>query len=160
MIPGKPIAKLKGKAQDPLSNRGTWEHVVDEMCCALGHPAASAAWAEASAFARERDQPISTAARTPKANKPMREHSAANESLKLALHEQGGATLVLTSIELPEEGLKMLADDAVEHSMLRRATHVRSRNRLARSGCARLHGRRTPSRLVPQSAPAFSKRFR
>jgi hypothetical protein len=89
----------------------------------------------------------------------MREHAAANESLKLALHKQGGATLVLTSIELPEEGLKVVADDAVEHPMLRNATHVRSRNRLARGRGARLHGRRTPSRLVPQWAPAFSKCF-
>ena len=99
----------------------------------LGHPAAAAARAEASTLAGERNQPIGTAARTPKAGKPMREHAAANESLKLALHEQGGATLVLTSVELPEEGLKVLADDAVEHPMLRGATHVRSRNRLARS---------------------------
>ena len=89
VIPGKPIAKLEGKAQDPLSNRGAWKHAVDEMCCALGHPAAAAARAKASAFARERDQPIGTAARTPKAGKPMREHAAASESLKLALHEQG-----------------------------------------------------------------------
>jgi hypothetical protein len=90
----------------------------------------------------------------------MREHAASSESLKLALHEQGGATLVLASVELPEEGLKVVADDAVEHPMLRSATHVRSRNRLARGRGARLHGRRTPSRLVPQSASAFSKRFR
>jgi hypothetical protein len=90
----------------------------------------------------------------------VREHSAASESLELALHEQGGATLVLTPIELPEEGLKVVADDAVEHSMLWRATYVRSRNRLARGRDARLHDRSTPSRLVPQSAPAFSKRFR
>ena len=102
-------------------------------------------------------QPIGTAARTPKAGKAVREHSAADESLKLALQEQGGTTLVLTSVELPEEGLKVVVDDAVEHPVLRRATHVRSRNRLARGRGARLRGRRTPSRLVPQSAPAFSK---
>jgi hypothetical protein len=71
----------------------------------------------------------------------MRQHAAADESLELALHEQGGATLVLTSVELPEEGLKVVADDAVEHSALRCATHVRSRNRLARSRGAKLHGR-------------------
>jgi hypothetical protein len=159
VIPGKPIAKLEGKAQDPLSNWGTWKHVVDEMCRTLGHPTAAAARAEAAAFARERNQPIGTAARTPKAGKAMREHAAASKSLKLALHEQGGATLVLTSVELPEEGLKVVADDAVEHPMLRSPTHVRSRNRLARGCGARLHDRRTPSRLVPQSAPAFSKRF-
>jgi hypothetical protein len=89
----------------------------------------------------------------------MREHAAASESLKLALHEQGGATLVLTSVELPEEGLKVVADDAVEHSMLRRATYVRSRSRFAGGRGARLHDRRTPSRLVPQCVPAFSKCF-
>jgi hypothetical protein len=35
----------------------------------------------------------------------MREHSAADESLKLTLDEQGGATLFVVSAELPEEGL-------------------------------------------------------
>jgi hypothetical protein len=89
----------------------------------------------------------------------MREHSAADESLELALHEQGGATLVLTSVELPEEGLKVVANDAVEHPMLWRATHVRSRSRLARGRGARLHDWRTPSKPVPQSDPAFSRCF-
>jgi hypothetical protein len=56
----------------------------------------------------------------------MPKHAAAHESLELALHEQGGAPLVLTSLELPEEGLKVVADDAVEHPMLWRATHVRA----------------------------------
>jgi hypothetical protein len=63
-----------------------------------------------------------------------REHAAANESLKLALHEQGGATLVLTSLELPEEGLKVLADAAVEHPMLRSATQVRVKVLVGSSG--------------------------
>jgi len=89
----------------------------------------------------------------------MREDAAADEALKLALHEQGGATLVPTSVELPEEGLKVVADDAVEHPMLRSATHVRSRNRLARGRGAKLHDRTTPSRLMPQSAPTLSKCF-
>jgi hypothetical protein len=159
VIPGKSVRKLEGEAKDPLSDRGPWKHMVDEMCRALGHPAAAAAWAKSPAFARECNQPIGTAARTPKAGKAMREHAAADESLKLALHEQRGITFVLTPIELPKEGLKMLANDAVKHPMLRRATHVRSRNRLARGRGARLHDRRTPSRLVPQSAPAFSKCF-
>jgi hypothetical protein len=35
----------------------------------------------------------------------MREHSAANESLKLALDEQRGATLFVVSVKLPKEGL-------------------------------------------------------
>jgi hypothetical protein len=133
--------------------------MVDEVRRTLGHPAASAAWAEAASFTRQRDQPIGATGYTPKAGKPMREHAAASESLKLALHEQGGATLVLTSIELPEEGLKMFADDAVEHPMLGRATHVRSRNPLARGRGATLHGRRTPSRLVPWLATAFFNAF-
>jgi hypothetical protein len=159
VIPGKPIAKLEGKAQDPLSNWGTWKHLVDEMRRALGHPTACAARAEAAAFARERHQPIGTAARTPKAGKAMREHAAADESLKLALHEQGGAPLVLTSIELPEEGLKVVANDAVEHPVLRSATHVRSRNRFARGGGARLHDLRTPSRLVSAVGPCVFEAF-
>ncbi len=115
VIRGKPIAKLEGKAQSPLPHRGPRKHVVNEMRSALGHPTAAAAWAKAPTFAGERNQPIGTSARTPKAAKVMREHAAASESLKLALHEQGGATRVLTSIELPEEGLRVLADNAVEH---------------------------------------------
>jgi len=101
VIPGKSIAKFKGKAQDPLSDRRAREHVVDEMRRTLGHPAAAAAWAEAPTLAGERDQTIGAAPRTPKPGKPMREHAAANESLKLALHEQGGASLFVLSVELP-----------------------------------------------------------
>jgi hypothetical protein len=85
---------------------------------ALGHPAASAARAEAATFAGERNQPIGATVGAAKPGKAMREHAASSESLKLALHEQGGATLVLASVELPEEGLKVVADDAVEHPRL------------------------------------------
>jgi hypothetical protein len=90
----------------------------------------------------------------------MREHAAANKSLKLALHEQGGAALVLTSVELPKKGLKVLADDAVKHPVVRGATHVRSRNRLARSRGVEVHDHRTRSRVVPLFAPAFSAPLR
>jgi len=68
--------------------------------------------------------------------------------------------LMLTSVELPEEGLKMLTDDAVEHPMLRCATHVRSRNRLARGRGVKLHDDGAPSRLVPWLATAFSTHFK
>jgi len=88
VVPSKPIAKLEGKSQDPLSNRGPREHVVDEMRRALGQPAAAAARAEAAAFAGERNQPIGATVSTAKPGKPMREHAAAHESLELALHEQ------------------------------------------------------------------------
>jgi hypothetical protein len=71
VIPSKPIAKLEGKAQHPLSNRCAREDVVDEMRRPLSHPAASAARAEASTFAGERDQPIGATARTAKPGKPM-----------------------------------------------------------------------------------------
>jgi hypothetical protein len=56
----------------------------------------------------------------------MREHAAANESLKLALHEQGNAALVVMSVELPEEGLQVLTDDAVQHPVLRSAPDIGS----------------------------------
>jgi hypothetical protein len=129
------------------------------MRSTLGHPAAAAARAKASTFAGERDQTIGATARTPKPGKPTREHSAANESLKLAFHEQGGAALFVVSVELPEEGLEVLAYDAVKHPMLWGATHVRSRNPFVRSGGVKLHEQGTPSRLMPLSAqtiPAYS----
>jgi len=86
----------------------------------------------------------------------MREHSAANESLKLALHEQRGASLFVTTLELPDEGPQVLAHHTVKHPMLGGATHVRSRNRLAPSRGVNVHDHRTPSRLVPLSASTFS----
>jgi hypothetical protein len=121
----------------------------------LGHPSAPATRAKASTLAGERDQAIGAAGRTPKPGKTVRQHAAANEALKLALHEQRGAALFVMSVELPEEGLEVLAHDAVKHPVFRGATHVRSRNRLARSRGVKVHDHRTPSRLVPLFAPAF-----
>jgi hypothetical protein len=54
----------------------------------------------------------------------VRQHAAANEALKLALHEQRGAALLVMSVELPEEGLEVLAHDAVKHPVFRGAPHT------------------------------------
>jgi hypothetical protein len=82
----------------------------------------------------------------------MREHSAANESLKLALDKQGGATLFVVSVELPKEGPEVLAYYAVQHSALRGAAYVGSRDLVARGGSVNPHEYGIPSRLVPLSA--------
>jgi hypothetical protein len=39
----------------------------------------------------------------------VRENPAANELLKLSLHERRGAALFVMSLQLPKEGLEMLA---------------------------------------------------
>ena len=117
--------------------------------------ATAAARAKAPTLAGERNQPIGAAACTPKSGKPMREHAAANESLKLALHEQGGASLFVMSVELPEEGPQVLAYHVVKHSLLGGPTHVRSRPLIASSRGVKLHDYGTPSRLVPLSAKAI-----
>ena len=57
----------------------------------------------------------------------MREHPAANESLKLTLHEQGGAALLVMSVEVPEEGLEVLAYYAVQHPVLSSAPDIGSK---------------------------------
>jgi hypothetical protein len=44
----------------------------------------------------------------------MREHAAANESLKLTLPEQRGAALVGMFVELPERRLKVPANHVVQ----------------------------------------------
>ena len=105
----------------------------------LGHPATAAARAKAPTLAGKRNQAIGAAARTSKPGKAMREHAAANEAAKLTLHEQRGAALFVVSVELPEEGLEVLADDAVEHPMLGGATHVGSIGIGAKIG-VKLHG--------------------
>jgi hypothetical protein len=64
----------------------------------------------------------------------MREYSAANESLKLTLLEQGGGTFFVVSVELPKEGPEVLAYYAVQHSLLWGAAYVGSRELGARSG--------------------------
>jgi len=69
----------------------------------------------------------------------MREHPAANESLKLTLHEQGGAEPFVISIEFPQEGLEVLANRAVKHPMLGGAAHVRSRDLVVRSRGVKFH---------------------
>jgi hypothetical protein len=84
----------------------------------------------------------------------VRQHAATNEALKLALHEQRSAALSVMSVELPKEGLEVLAYDAVQHSALRGAAYVGSRDRLARSRGVKVHDHRTPSRLMPLFAPA------
>ena len=113
--------------------------MVGEMRRTLSHPAPVAARAEAATFAAERDETIGAAARTPKPGKPMREHAAASEPLKLALHEQGGASLFVVSVELPEEGLEVLAHHTVKHPMLGGAAHVRSRDLVVRSRGVKFH---------------------
>jgi hypothetical protein len=82
----------------------------------------------------------------------VREHAAASESLKLALHEQGGAALFVMLVELPKEGLYVLTHYTVQHSLLWGAAHVGSRDLVARSGSVNPHEYGTPSRLVPLSA--------
>jgi hypothetical protein len=82
----------------------------------------------------------------------MREHAAANESLKLTLHEQGGATLFVVPVQLPKEGLEVLAHYMVQHSPLRGAAYVRSSDLGTRSGSVNPHEYGMPSRLMPLSA--------
>jgi len=79
--------------------------MVDEMGRTLGHPAPPAARAQATTFAGERNQTVRATASTPKAREPMREHSAANEALKLTLDEQGDTAFVVPLVERPKEGL-------------------------------------------------------
>jgi hypothetical protein len=87
----------------------------------------------------------------------MREHAAANESLKLALHEQGRAALFVALVELPKEALQVLAYHAVQHSVLWGAANIESRDLGAPSGSVNPHEYGTPSRLVPSAAVLFSR---
>ena len=77
--------------------------------------------------------------------------AAANESLKLTLDEQGGATLFVVPVQLPKEGLEVLAHYMVQHSPLRGAAHVGSRDLVARNSSVKVHEYGTPSSLVPLS---------
>jgi hypothetical protein len=87
VIPGQEIPKPMRETQDPLTNGHVGEHVIDEMCRAVGHPAPGTTGTKATAFTRERDQAIGPTARTPKPCEATGQLPAPQEIAELLLNE-------------------------------------------------------------------------
>jgi len=59
--------------------------------------------------------------------------------LRLTLDERGGTAFEVTLAELVEEGLRMLANDAVQQPVLQGAPDIGSRDLGTRGGDVKLH---------------------
>ena len=82
---------------------------------ALRHASAATAGTEATALARKGDQALCAAGPTPEPREAAREEPALQERAKLIVDEpRQPVTLTLTT-RFGAEGLKVIADDVVEH---------------------------------------------
>jgi hypothetical protein len=77
MVIRESIAKCVRKAQHPLADRDTRDDVIDAVRGEVGHAFAAAARAQAAAFARQRDQPLTAAARALEATQAVLQDAAA-----------------------------------------------------------------------------------
>ena len=118
VIPREEIAEAVGQAQHPLPHVDARETAVDEPGGALGHAPAAAARAEATPFARERDEPLEGAVAAPKAREAVCRHAARQEIAELLLHEFGQARAVGVLRGGIEERIQMLVHHAVQHAAL------------------------------------------
>lgn len=140
-VAGDQEPDLPRQREHPLSVRDGREHAIDEVGRGAGHPATRARRAEAAGLARERDQPPGGAVVTAHAHEAVAEQAAREELLELALDEAWIAEPVLGMIAgALEDRWEMVADHAVERSVLRLATGIRARWRRRELG--REHVRR------------------
>jgi hypothetical protein len=114
MVPRQPVAKAVRQAQDPLPYGHVWEDVVHQMCGALGHSAASAAWARAASLTRKGDQPIQAAGRTTKSCEPASQRAAAQTLTKRVLNARGQALAVPKDRGLRSKAFEVRLHDLVE----------------------------------------------
>jgi hypothetical protein len=94
------------------------QDAVHETRRTLGHAPASAARAEAAAFAGEGHEPLEGAAPTAEPRKPMRQHAAREEIAELLLHELRQTVTVGVLRRRVQERFQVLVDHAVQHSVL------------------------------------------
>jgi len=147
VVPGAAPAQREGHAEHPLSVPDGREHVVDEVGGALGRTATSAAGAEASTLAAERDEAIGAALGATKAREAVGEKAAAKEGLQLALDEAwDGRGLFVPSAAVThrEEVREVLAHRTMQDGLLRLAAAVAAR------------GARHDTVGVPTSVPSRS----
>ena len=102
------------QAQDPLSDRHIRQHVIDRMRRSLGHAAAAAPGAEATALARKDDEAILSACGAPVAREAGSEPSAPQEVAELLLDEARQPVAVPQRRGLRTKGLEMVPHDAVQ----------------------------------------------
>jgi len=119
VVPRELIPKPVRQAEHPLSHGHIRKDPINQMCCALRHPAAAAARTEAAPLARERHEAILPARRAPEAREPARQPPAPQERAKLLLDKSRQPFALAQTRSLPPERLEVIADDLVERAFAR-----------------------------------------
>lgn len=89
VIPRQSVAQAIRQRQDSLAHRYLWQHLVDQIGGALGHPPSPAARTEAASLAREGHEALEGAVGAPKPGEAVGQHSTRKELAKLLLDEAG-----------------------------------------------------------------------
>ena len=156
VVPGEQVAQAVGEAQHPLADGDAGQHTIHEVGGALGHAAAPATGAEATALAGEGDQPLQGAGVAPEPREAVGEDAAGQELAELPLHEPGEAGAVGALSRFLEKGVQVGADDGVEDAAY--ATPVgadvrqAAAGRVATSGNGANRGQARRSLREPSSA--------
>ncbi len=120
VVPRQHVSNARRQTQDPLhptaqsprggdpglADRHGREHAIDQVRRPIGHPSPAAARAEPAPLARERDQPIETAAGAAEPREA-RCQAAARQALAIAHAGSLGA-----------EGLEVIADQLMQGTVL------------------------------------------
>jgi hypothetical protein len=144
--------QLPRQRQDPLPHGHVGEDAIDELHRLVAHPARAAARTQAAVFTREGHEHVVSTALAVAAQKAGRDVSAREvilEGVDHILRERRG----VRALRVREEGGEVLADEAVEHGVVRPAGDIFCRRS---EGRARTRGGRHAARSaagVPGSCP-------
>ena len=118
MIPREEIPESVRHAQHPLAHRHARQHVVDEAGRALRHAPAPAARAEATPFARERDEAFERALAAPQPGKAPLQYAAREKIPELLFDERRQPRPVGVVGRRVEEGFEVLVDHTIQDAVL------------------------------------------
>jgi len=137
VIPRELVAQAMRQGEHPLADRHRRQHSVDQMRGALGHPPAAAAGAGRAALTRKSHEALGVAVVALKASEAPGPHAAGEKVAELALDKRRQAVATGAFGGGAEERGEMLADDLVEHGMLRVTRAVGAHRSHRRAGVGR-----------------------
>lgn len=157
-----------GERERPLPVVGAmWKDVVDQMCCAVGHPPAIARRAQSAGLAAERDEHLVVARWTANAREAAFDDAAVEVPAKAILDVPWQAEAVGRSVAgILQHGLEVVGDHPIERGRLRLSRPIAFRQRRGRRaravfvdvlGLVRSGHRRRSACSMP---PLFSRSLR
>jgi hypothetical protein len=97
-IPGAAVPEWIGKRQDPLTHRHLRQYAIDKMGGGVCHPSPSARRTESSPLARERNEPVVTAAVAVYTQETMGENATIQVHAQLPFDKVGNGSAPLAGI--------------------------------------------------------------